>query len=54
MNLRCSMHGVVYSPETGESLSEICRGKKLTSIRTTEIDKRIYINDRRVKVGPQL
>lgn len=50
-NLRCSMHGIVYSPETGESLSEICRGKKLTPIRTTELEQRIYLNDRRVKAA---
>lgn len=48
--LRCSMHGIVYSPSTGESLSDICRGKKLTAIRVVEQENRIYINDRRVKI----
>lgn len=48
-HLRCSMHGIVYSLETGESLSEICRGKKLTAIRAMERDQGIYISDRRVK-----
>ncbi|WP_018417036.1 Rieske (2Fe-2S) protein [Teredinibacter turnerae] len=46
--LRCSMHGIVYSSETGESLSEICRGKKLTSIRIIEQDNKILIRDKRV------
>ena len=47
--LRCSMHGIVYSPDTGESLSEICRGKKLTAVRVLELEQRIYIDDRRVR-----
>lgn len=48
-NLRCSMHGIVYSLANGESLSEICRGKKLTPIRVIESEQQVYINDRRVK-----
>lgn len=48
-HLRCSMHGIVYSPETGESLSDICRGKKLTSVRVVEYDAKLYLRDKRVK-----
>ena len=47
--LRCSMHGIVYSSMSGESLSEICRGKKLTAIRVVEREQRIYCIDRRIK-----
>ena len=50
--LRCSMHGIVYSPEDGESLSDICRGKKLTAVRVREIEQHIYLDDRRVKAVP--
>ena len=31
--LQCSMHSICYDPVTGESLSEICAGKKLTSFK---------------------
>ena len=48
-HLRCSMHGIVYSPETGESLSDICRGKKLTSVRVIEHKSKLYLKDKRVK-----
>lgn len=48
-HLRCSMHGIVYSPETGESLSDICRGKKLTSIRIIEHEAKLYFKDKRIK-----
>ena len=48
-HIRCSMHGIVYSPETGESISDICRGKRLTAVRVIENEQRIYIKDRRVK-----
>src|SRR5487761_2055661 len=30
--LRCSMHGIVYDPTTGESVSDICYRKRLTTI----------------------
>lgn len=48
-HLRCSMHSIVYSPETGESLSDICRGKKLTSVRVVEHKAKLYLKDKRVK-----
>jgi nitrite reductase/ring-hydroxylating ferredoxin subunit len=28
--LRCSMHGIVYDPFSGESVSSICNGQRLT------------------------
>jgi len=47
--LRCSMHGIVYDPTTGESLSVLCAGEKLEALRSTELDGQVYITDKRVK-----
>lgn len=47
--LRCSMHGIVYDPRTGESLSEICRGQRLTAIDLVEDEAGIWIADRHVR-----
>lgn len=46
--LRCSMHGIVYAPKTGESLSALCPGKRLQALRIDESDGRIYLHDKRV------
>lgn len=48
-NLRCSMHGVIYDPVTGESMSAICKGEKLTSVRVQENEEGVWIADKRVK-----
>lgn len=50
--LRCSMHGIVYDPVTGASLSEICRGQRLTSIDVLEDDLGIWLADRHVSPLP--
>lgn len=47
--LRCSMHGIVYDPLTGKSLSTLCAGERLTSIKVQEDEQGIWIRDRRVK-----
>ncbi|MFB1488246.1 MULTISPECIES: Rieske (2Fe-2S) protein [unclassified Thiocapsa] len=47
-HLRCSMHGIVYDPTTGESLSVLCSGERLESLRSMEIDGQIYLVDKRV------
>lgn len=46
--LRCSMHGIVYEPETGTSVSDICWGKKLTPVKVEETEDGIWICDKRV------
>jgi nitrite reductase/ring-hydroxylating ferredoxin subunit len=46
--LRCSMHGIVYSPETGTSVSTMCNGERLKSVRVYEADGEIGIADYRV------
>ena len=48
-HLRCSMHGIIYDPLTGESLSTMCNGEQLIPVRILEDDKGIWRNDKRVK-----
>jgi nitrite reductase/ring-hydroxylating ferredoxin subunit len=50
--LRCSMHGIVYDPLTGESMSEICRGDRLTPVRLQEDEEGVWICDKRVAPVP--
>ena len=47
--LRCSMHGIVYEPSTGSSVSEICHGERLTSIELMENEQGVWIIDRRAQ-----
>jgi nitrite reductase/ring-hydroxylating ferredoxin subunit len=49
--LRCSMHGIVYRPESGESLSTLCHGERLTALRVEEAGDRIVLRDKRLS-GP--
>ena len=46
--LRCSMHGIVYDPISGASLSTLCEGERLQALRVREADGQIAINDKRV------
>ncbi|QLQ32334.1 MAG: Rieske 2Fe-2S domain-containing protein [Candidatus Thiothrix singaporensis] len=46
--LRCSMHGIVYDPQTGESLSALCQGERLQALRLEELDGKLFITDKRV------
>ncbi len=46
--LRCSMHGIVYDPNTGESLSTLCTGERLKSIRLVVDEQGVWIKDKRV------
>ncbi|MGB0672038.1 MAG: Rieske (2Fe-2S) protein [Rhodospirillales bacterium] len=48
--LRCSMHGIVYDPESGASVSTLCEGEKLTPIKLVEDDQGVWFRDKRVKV----
>ncbi|MGZ8219814.1 Rieske (2Fe-2S) protein [Methylomagnum sp.] len=45
--LRCSMHTIHYDPTTGESLSEICAGKSLTTLKVEERDGAVYLQGNR-------
>ncbi|MGB5830990.1 MAG: Rieske 2Fe-2S domain-containing protein [Thiohalocapsa sp.] len=48
-HLRCSMHGIIYDPATGESLSVLCSGERLKALRATEFEGQVYIVDKRAK-----
>lgn len=47
--LRCTMHGIVYDPVTGECQSEICAGQSLTPLRIVERDGTLYLIDKRAE-----
>lgn len=47
--LRCSMHGIVYDPLTGASVSTMCQGEKLTPVRVFDDSENVWITDKRVK-----
>jgi nitrite reductase/ring-hydroxylating ferredoxin subunit len=49
--LQCSMHSICYDPISGESLSEICLGKKLTALKVKEQDDWIYLVDKRAAIA---
>jgi nitrite reductase/ring-hydroxylating ferredoxin subunit len=46
--LRCSMHGIVYTPETGTSVSTMCEGERLQSVAIYEAAGEVGIADFRV------
>ena len=48
-HLRCSMHGIVYTPETGTSVSAMCTGEQLRAVSLYEEDGEVGIADFRVK-----
>ncbi len=53
--LRCSMHGIVYTPETGTSVSTMCEGEKLRPVSIYEENGEIGIADWRVSaISPVL
>jgi nitrite reductase/ring-hydroxylating ferredoxin subunit len=45
--LQCSMHSICYDPVTGEALSEIIAGKKLTALNVREEGDWVYLVDKR-------
>ena len=45
--LQCSMHSICYDPVSGESVSEICSGKKLTALKVREEGDWVYLADKR-------
>ena len=47
--LRCSMHGIVYDPENGQSVSTMCNGESLQALRLYLSNNTIYINDKHVQ-----
>jgi nitrite reductase/ring-hydroxylating ferredoxin subunit len=50
--LRCSMHGIVYEPMSGASVSTMCHGEQLRPVRVQERDGVIQITDKRARALP--
>ena len=46
--LRCSMHGIVYQPQTGSSLSTMCEGERLRAVEVYEEGGEIGLADFRI------
>jgi nitrite reductase/ring-hydroxylating ferredoxin subunit len=46
--LRCSMHGIVYDPQSGASISTLCNGERLQRIRIALIEGTICLDDKRI------
>jgi nitrite reductase/ring-hydroxylating ferredoxin subunit len=44
--LRCSMHGFIFDPKTGECQSPVCLGQRLQSLRLEEIDDTLYFAEK--------
>lgn len=44
--LRCSMHGFVFDPATGECQSPVCFGQRLQALRLEEIDGIVYFAEK--------
>jgi nitrite reductase/ring-hydroxylating ferredoxin subunit len=44
--LRCSMHGFIFDPKTGECQSPVCLGQHLHSLRLEEIDGELYFAEK--------
>ena len=49
--LRCSMHGIVYKPQNGESVSTICEGERLRAVDLNEADGEIALTDYRISAA---
>jgi nitrite reductase/ring-hydroxylating ferredoxin subunit len=48
--LQCSMHSICYDPVSGESMSEICAGKKLTRLQVKEEQDWVYLTEKKAKL----
>lgn len=46
--LRCTMHGIVYTPENGASVSTMCEGERLRALDILEENGQISLADFRV------
>ncbi len=52
-HIKCSMHGIIYDPVTGVSLSPtMCTGEKLTSIGVREDEMGIWLEDEKIEFNP--
>ncbi|MDD2722895.1 MAG: Rieske 2Fe-2S domain-containing protein [Methylovulum sp.] len=44
--LRCSMHGFVFDPKTGECQSPVCLGQRLQALRLQESDGILFFAEK--------
>lgn len=44
--LRCSMHGFIFDPKTGECLSPVCLGQRLQALKLQELDGTLYFAEK--------
>jgi len=44
--LRCSMHGFIFDPKTGECQSPVCFGQRLQALHLEEIDGILYFSEK--------
>jgi nitrite reductase/ring-hydroxylating ferredoxin subunit len=49
--LRCSMHGFVFDPKTGECQSPVCLGQRLQPLRLQEIDGVFYFAEKHLTLN---
>ncbi len=49
--LRCSMHGFIFDPKTGECQSPVCYGQRLQALRLEEIDGNICFTEKHLALG---
>ena len=48
--LRCSMHGFIFDPKTGECQSPVCFGQHLQALRLEEIDDTLYFAEKHLQL----
>jgi nitrite reductase/ring-hydroxylating ferredoxin subunit len=51
--LRCSMHGFIFDPKTGECQSPVCLGQRLQALRLENIDGMLYFSEKHLTL-PEL
>ncbi len=44
--LRCSMHGFIFDPKTGECQSPVCLGQRLQALRLEEVDGVLFFTEK--------
>ena len=44
--LRCSMHGFIFDPKTGECQSPVCFGQRLQALRLEDIDDTLFFAEK--------
>lgn len=48
--LRCSMHGFIFDPKTGECQSPVCLGQRLQALRLATIEDTLYFAEKNLIV----